>query len=95
VSASASAAPAGSASAKPRRQRPPTDNTNKVVWVMRGPKPVPVAVKVGLTDGSFTEIVSGDVQEGDAVVLEVMSGDDGSNAPKSAPGGAQPPRMRL
>jgi HlyD family secretion protein len=92
---SASAAPAGSASAKPRKQRPPTDNTNKVLWVMRGPKPVPVSVKVGLTDGSFTEIVSGDVQEGDSVVLEVMSGDDGASAKPPAGGGNGPPRMRL
>jgi HlyD family secretion protein len=61
---------------------------------MRGPKPVPVAVKVGLTDGSFTEIVSGDMQEGDAVVLEVMIGDDAANTAKPA-GGGQPPRMRL
>jgi HlyD family secretion protein len=89
-----SAAPAGSS--KPRRQRPPADNSNKVLWVMRGPKPVPVQVKIGLTDGSFTEIVSGDVQEGDAVVLEVMTGDDGASAKPPAGGGSGgPPRMRL
>jgi HlyD family secretion protein len=61
---------------------------------MRGPKPVQVQVKAGVTDGSFTEVVSGELQEGDAVVLEAISGD--APAPAAAPpGGNQPPRMRL
>jgi HlyD family secretion protein len=96
AAASGSAAPAGAASARPRRgPRPQADPTSKILWVVRGPKPIPVAVRVGLTDGSFTEIVSGDIQEGDAVVLEVATGDDGSSAPKPPAGGGQPPRMRL
>jgi HlyD family secretion protein len=108
-SPSGSVAPAGAqaggrpgapsdASGRPRRQRPPTDVSNKVVWVMRGPKPVPVPVRTGLTDGSFTEIISGELEEGDAVVLEAISSDDpgaSSAKPGGPPGGAQGPRMRL
>jgi HlyD family secretion protein len=94
--ASGSAGPAPSASARPRRgPRVTTDPSNKVLWVMRGNKPVPVAVRVGLTDGSFTEVVSGDVQEGDAVVLEAASGDDPGAATAKPAAGGQPPRMRL
>jgi HlyD family secretion protein len=60
---------------------------------MRGPTPVPVEVKTGLTDGTFTEVVSGEVNENDEVVLEVTT--PGAPAPTGAPGGNQPPRMRL
>jgi HlyD family secretion protein len=94
----AGAAPSGSASARPRRGRggAPTDPTEKVLWVMRGALPVPVTVHVGLTDGSFTEIVSGEVQDGDAVVLEVTTGDEAPATTSRPSGGAnQPPRMRL
>jgi hypothetical protein len=53
-----------------------------------------VEVKTGLTDGTFTEIVSGEVQEDDQVVLEATSG--GAPAATAGPsGGNQPPRMRL
>jgi HlyD family secretion protein len=95
---SGSAGPAGSASARPRRgNRPPADTSTKTLWVMRGPKPVAVQVKTGLTDGSFTEIVSGEVNENDAVVLEATNGDGSSATPAATPGGGgnQPPRMRL
>jgi len=89
--------PAGAASGRPHRMRgPPGDDSAKVLWVMRGLAPVQVAVKAGLTDGSFTEIVSGDLKEGDAVVLEATSSDEPA-APAKPPGGGanQPPRMRL
>ncbi len=49
----------------------------------------------GLTDGSFTEIVSGEVNEGDAIVLEATSSDDAPVTTAKPPGGQQPPRMRL
>jgi hypothetical protein len=55
-----------------------------------------LAVRTGLTDGSFTEIVSGDVNEGDEVVLEATNSDDpAAGSAKPAAGGNQPPRMRL
>ena len=94
---SASPAPAGSATTKSRRgPRPPVDTSTKLVWVVRAGQAVPLAVKVGLTDGSFTEIVSGEVQEGDDLVLEVATGDEATaGSAKPAAGGSQPPRMRL
>jgi HlyD family secretion protein len=63
---------------------------------MRGPTPVPIEVKTGLTDGSTTEIVSGDVNEDDQVVLEAQVG--GTPVVDSHPSGGgnnQMPRMRL
>ena len=39
--------------------------TAKTVWVMRGgPRPVPVPIKVGLSDGTFTEVAKDKVDCG-------------------------------
>lgn len=39
------------------------------VWVLRGSKPVPISVVKGLDDDSNTEIVKGDIQPGDTVIV--------------------------
>lgn len=39
------------------------------VYVLRGGKPEKVAVVTGLTDGTFVEIRSGEIKEGDLVVI--------------------------
>jgi len=44
------------------------------VYLMRDGKPVGVDVQVGITDGSRTEIVSGDLNEDDAVIIGMSSG---------------------
>lgn len=69
----------------------------RVLWVLRGPRPTPIPVRSGLTDGTLTEILSGDLNEGDAVVLEATSSDDSTAVatPRSPTGGGAPPRMRL
>jgi HlyD family secretion protein len=97
-------APSGSAGRRRWRQgggdfRPGGDEGGsgmRTLWVLRGARPEPVQVRPGLTDGTMTEIISGDVNEGDAVVIEAMSGDE--PAPMTTnrpPGGAAGPRMRL
>jgi HlyD family secretion protein len=60
----------------------------KQVWVLRNGAPTPVTIKVGVTDGSQSEIVEGDVKEGDEVITDISDG--------SAKGGAQQggPRFR-
>jgi HlyD family secretion protein len=52
------------------------------LWVMRGLSPQTVNVHTGLTDGSVTEILDGDVHEGDQVVVDATSAEA---APSSAP----------
>lgn len=49
------------AGAEPQRGR--------VVWVLRGAEPAAVPVRTGLSDGSTTEIVEGDLRPGDALIL--------------------------
>lgn len=45
----------------------------RTVWILRGGVPVAVAVVVGATDGKRTEIVEGDLVEGQAVILDTAS----------------------
>jgi HlyD family secretion protein len=42
----------------------------RMIWVARGTTATPIVVRVGITDGSATEVLSGDVHEGDKVVVE-------------------------
>jgi HlyD family secretion protein len=70
---------------KGRRNGPDAERT---VWVLRDSKPAPMTVKTGITDGSATEIVSGDLAEGDLVITDAIGG-----APSSSPSSSSAPRM--
>jgi HlyD family secretion protein len=50
------------------------------VWTLRDGAPVPLDVRVGVTDGTRTELVEGALQPGDALVTEVVQ------TKKSGPG---------
>jgi HlyD family secretion protein len=43
------------------------------VWVLAGGKPKRVPVATGVSDGSFTEIVSGDLKEGQEVLVDTAA----------------------
>ncbi len=60
----------------------------RTIWVLRGERPAPVRVRLGVSDGTVTEVVSGDVQDGDAVVTDVtgLSGPQQTSIP-GFPGG--------
>jgi HlyD family secretion protein len=40
------------------------------VWVLKAGKPVPVIIQVGSSDGQFTQVVSGELKENDALVTD-------------------------
>jgi HlyD family secretion protein len=44
------------------------------IWVLRNGNPTRVAIKTGLDDDTYTEIASGDVQDGDNVIVSEKSG---------------------
>ncbi|HEY0465519.1 MAG TPA: efflux RND transporter periplasmic adaptor subunit [Polyangiaceae bacterium] len=44
----------------------------RVVWVLRGTTPAPIAAQIGVNDGSFAEVTSGDIHVGDRVIVEVV-----------------------
>ena len=50
------------------------------VWVMINGSVKPVSIRTGLSDGKFTEVVEGELREGDHVVVgEKIAGNDSSN----------------
>jgi HlyD family secretion protein len=66
---------------------PVKQHKSAYIWVKKGEELFPEKVKIGLSDGNFTE-VSGDIKEGD----EVVTGQGGSNA-SSANQAAKSPFM--
>jgi HlyD family secretion protein len=56
--------------------RPASDR--RTVWVLRNGKPAPVRIKTGVSDGSLTEVVEGDLKPGDLVLTGVTEGAGGA-----------------
>jgi len=52
------------------------------VWVLVENKPKRVAITTGISDGSYTEIFSGDLREGEDVIVEALSDKKKSNSPQ-------------
>ena len=48
----------------------------RTIYVLRNGQPQPVAVTTGLTDGSRTEVISGEIAEGEAVVVDQQNSAD-------------------
>ncbi len=72
----------------------PTERKKSVVWVLdaTGP-PRQVPIRTGVSDSMLTEVVEGDVREGDSVIvaLETSPGTEGKELP---PGFGGMPKMR-
>ena len=68
-------------SAQPRHKEAPADE--RTVWVLRDGKPKKVDLKIGVSDGSVTEVASGDVHAGDEVITEA-SAPEGKGGPANA-----------
>ncbi len=56
------------------------------VWALRDGSPHAATIHTGLTDGSVTEVIDGDLSESDQVVVDAVSSEAAPAAP--APGGA-------
>jgi len=56
----------------------------RTVWVLRGEKPVMVPIKTGVSDGSVTEIVEGDLSQGDAVITDSLGDGKSGGAPRNS-----------
>ncbi len=70
------------ASAEPREPR------GTAIWVLDGKAPKRVKILTGISDGTYTEVVKGDLREGQDVIVEALSKDK-KNGNSSAPN----PRM--
>jgi HlyD family secretion protein len=69
------------ASAEGGQKRP----SGPAVWVLENGEPQRVAVTLGITDGVNSEVLSGDLKEGQAVIVEAIRQNNG--------GSSRPPRM--
>nr|UXE44247.1 multidrug resistance protein MdtA [uncultured bacterium] len=56
------------------------------VWTLRDGRPQMVAVRIGLSDGSTTEVVEGDLHEGDALIVDASTTET-ATASSGGPGG--------
>jgi HlyD family secretion protein len=54
--------------------------------VLDGLEPRPVRIKVGLSDGSVTEVVEGDLKAGDALITEATGGEEAPKPATTTPG---------
>jgi HlyD family secretion protein len=68
---------------------PPTSQRAYPVWILENSKLRQVMVKTGISDGSFTEITSGDVREGQEVIVGLLSATTSKTSapPSRGPGG--------
>jgi HlyD family secretion protein len=62
------------------------------VWILDGDKARPVPLTLGISDGAATEVLAGDLKEGQEVIVGA-SGAAGSRPPQGGGGGI--PRLRL
>jgi len=71
-----------------------TEGQWRVVWVLGGADktPQPRRIQIGITDGSFTEILQGDLKEGDEVIVMQNVTGDRANRPQTPPGFGGPGR---
>ncbi len=51
----------------------PSDYKGAGVWVLRQDKPQRIQVETGISDGRFTQLISGDVREGDEVIVQTVA----------------------
>lgn len=61
-------------------ERPQDADDWRVVWVLENDNPKPVRIKTGITDGSYTEVVEGDLEPGAKVITDASGGSADSRA---------------
>jgi HlyD family secretion protein len=55
------------------RGREPGASRQATIYALRDQQATPVRVRLGISDGSFTEIVSGDLKEGDQAIVAISA----------------------
>ena len=63
-----------------------TSNTERTIWILENGAPRPVQVQIGISDGSKTEIVGGELKEGD----QIITGQTGGEVAKAETPAASP-----
>jgi HlyD family secretion protein len=73
--------PSAIAKAKPQKDSAAREKKGPSVWILKDNKPYNVRIKTGISDGNYTEVISGDIKEGQEVIVEEISKGKGGQAP--------------
>jgi HlyD family secretion protein len=57
----------------------------QAVWILEGRTPKRIAVTAGISDGQFTEVVSGDLKEGQDVIVEAAGAGNNKQQQQMSP----------
>jgi HlyD family secretion protein len=71
---------------------PPPERRQAAVWVQRDGSPVAVRVELGLSDGTSSEVISGELAPGDRVITSDSTGAGRAATPQPS-AGPRPPRI--
>ncbi len=63
----------------------PSGQKGYTIWILENDRPKQVHVTIGISDGSFTEVASGDVKEGQGVIVESVAGRTKNNGSTTPP----------
>ena len=69
-----------------RHQRGDDASGPRTVYALREGKAIPVEIKTGISDGSYTEVTEGGLREGDELITDMPSAED--DKPRTGAGGA-------
>ena len=77
---SAASRPANRSASRPEGAGRGNGRSGSTVFVLENGKPMPVRVKLGISDGRYTEILGGDLKEGDLLITEEVATDKKNSA---------------
>jgi HlyD family secretion protein len=78
-------ADAGRSGGKPEGARGPETPDRRTVWVLKEGKPSPLRIRTGISDGTATEILEGDLQAGGEVITDSVGPPSGMAAAMRRP----------
>lgn len=67
----------------PSGQKTDGSASGPIVWTLEGKKPKRARIAAGISDGSYTEVVSGDLKEGQEIIVEAAGIEKKGNTPPS------------
>jgi HlyD family secretion protein len=76
---------AARAGARPEGARGPETPDRRTVWILKDGKPSPIRIRTGISDGSATEVLEGDLQAGGEVVTDSVGPPSGMAAAMRRP----------
>lgn len=65
-------------------------DARKTLWVLRDNKPAPLRVEVGITDGTYTEVVTANLNDNDEVITEYVAPEGAASTAKPSTPGMSP-----